>query len=77
MGTLQASGVVRVFLLLDKDRAGTDAAKKLTNLIEHNTDLKVYDVSDILDEGQDPGSLSQSEVDFLVKYINKTVAKQP
>lgn len=77
LAPLQASGVVRVFLLLDRDRAGTDAAKKLTDLIERYTDLKVYDVSDILDDGQDPGALSQAEVDFLVKYINKTVAKQP
>ncbi|BAV81266.1 DNA primase [Vibrio phage VCPH] len=75
LAPLQASGVVRVFLLLDKDRAGTDSALKLTNLIERNTDMKVYDVSDVLDEGQDPGALSQSEVDFLVKYIEKVVAQ--
>lgn len=75
LAPLQASGVVRVFMLLDNDLAGKAATEKVRKIIESTTDLKVYDISDFLDEGQDAGDLSQDDVDFLAKYIKKQLAK--
>lgn len=75
LAPLQASGIVRVFLLLDNDVAGKAATDKIRNIIETTTDLKVYDISDFLDEGQDAGDLTKEEVDLLGKYIKKQLAK--
>lgn len=76
LAPIMASGIVRVFLLLDKDRAGTDSAIKLKKMIESKTDLRVYDLGDFLDDGQDPGDLKQDEVDWLLKYMKNTIAKE-
>ncbi|CAM0082160.1 DNA primase [Vibrio phage D51] len=76
LAPLQASGVVRVFMLLDRDRAGTDAAIKIKNMIESKLDMKVYDVSDFLDKGQDPGDLTKEEVDLLGRFIERTIARE-
>ncbi len=75
LAPLQASGVVRVFMLLDNDVAGKAATEKVRKIIESTTDLVVYDISDFLEEGQDAGDLSQDDVDFLSKYIKKQLAK--
>jgi DNA primase len=75
LAPLQASGVVRVFMLLDSDSAGKAATEKIRTIIETTTDLVVYDISDFLEDGQDAGDLSQDEVDFLAKYIKKQLAK--
>ena len=74
LAPLQASGVVRVFMLLDNDVAGKAATEKVRKIIESTTDLKVYDISDFLEDGQDAGDLSQDDVDFLAKYIQKQLA---
>ena len=76
LAPLAASGVVRVFMLLDRDRAGTDAGIKIKNMIEKTMDIKVYDVSEFLDKGQDPGDLTQDEVDLLRKFIKRAIAKE-
>lgn len=75
LAPLQASGVVRVFMLLDSDSAGKAATEKIRKIIEDTTDLVVYDISDFLEGGQDAGDLSQDDVDFLSKYIEKQLAK--
>lgn len=75
LAPLQASGVVRVFMLLDSDSAGKAATEKIRKIIEDTTDLIVYDISDFLEDGQDAGDLSQDDVDFLSKYIKKQLAK--
>jgi hypothetical protein len=74
LAPLMASGVVRVFMLLDSDSAGKAATEKIRKIIEDTTDLVVYDISDFLEDGQDAGDLSQADVDFLAKYINKQLA---
>lgn len=76
LAPLQASGVVRVFMLLDRDRAGTDAGIKIKKMIESKTDMKVYDISEFLDKGQDPGDLDQSEVDLLRRFMKSAIAKE-
>lgn len=74
LAPLMAAGVTRIVLLLDGDSAGKNSTRKLTSMIEAKTDLRVFDASGLLPEGEDPGSLSQDEVTLLHKYIKKLIA---
>lgn len=67
-------GVRRVLVLLDNDKAGRYAAKKMVDIIQAKTTCQVMDISHFLKEGQDPGELTQKEVDKLSKNIKKLLA---
>ena len=65
IGAYKAQGITHVFILFDGDIAGSDGADRLKPLIE---ELE-YIVEVIhLAEGQDPGVLSQEEVNSIKEY---------
>lgn len=58
-------GVEKIFILYDGDTAGREAAKKIKPLIEAaNFLVEIID----LPEGQDPGVITQEDVDSLIEY---------
>lgn len=62
----KVQGVAKVYLLFDADKPGKDAAKKLKPIIENvGFSVEILD----LEEGKDPGDLSQEEVDSIKEYI--------
>lgn len=59
-------GVTHVFIMYDGDNAGREAANKLKPLIEE-MELTVEIIN--LQDDQDPGELSQEDVDSIKEYI--------
>lgn len=68
---LMLSGIRDIFLLLDNDKAGNNAANYLKKVIEIKTNIRVNIMNSYLPEGKDPGNLNESEVNFLMTEINK------
>lgn len=62
----KAQGISKIILLFDGDIAGRSAAKELKPLIE--AEDFVVEIVDLPDD-EDPGSLSQEDVDTLKEYI--------
>lgn len=60
-------GVEKVYLMLDPDTAGKEAASKLKPLIEAQ-DFQVEVIE--LEEGTDPGDLTQDTVNMIKGYID-------
>lgn len=60
-------GVTHVFIMYDGDDAGREAAEKIKPLIEE-MELVVEIIK--LQDDQDPGELSQEEVDSIKEYVN-------
>jgi DNA primase len=61
----KAQGITKVYILFDGDEAGRTAAKKLRPLVEEqNFIVELVDLPD----GQDPGDLSQEDVDSIKEY---------
>jgi DNA primase len=58
-------GVEKIFVLYDGDAAGREAAKKIKPLIE--TAGFLVEIID-LPEGQDPGVITQEDVNSLIEY---------
>ena len=61
-------GIEKIFILYDGDEAGRVAAIKIKPLIEE-CDFEVEIVK--LEEGSDPGDMSQEDVDSLIEYCNE------
>lgn len=76
LAPLTASGITRIVLLLDGDGAGQLATAKLEKLIKAKTSCRVFDASDFLLPGQDPGGLDEDEVHQLQNYIEKLLANK-
>lgn len=64
----KSQGVSNIYICFDGDKAGTEAAAKLKPLLE-NIGFNVEIIE--LEEGTDPGVMSQEDVDRLAKYIVK------
>jgi len=65
---LKLQGINRIVLLLDGDAAGVQAAATLEPMLQQAG----FDVLNIeLEEDRDPGELSQTEVNQLIKYYDK------
>ncbi len=60
-------GVNKFYILFDGDSAGVKAGKKLEELMTE----KGWNAQhiDILEDGEDPGSLSEAEIQFIMKEI--------
>jgi DNA primase len=58
-------GIEKMFILYDGDQAGRDAAKKIKPLIE-----EAGFIAEIIDlpEGQDPGIITQEDINSLIEY---------
>lgn len=69
-------GVRRFLILMDNDKAGRYAAKKMMDVIKTKTGCQVIDISDYLEPGADPGGLTQDEVDALSSRIETLLANQ-
>lgn len=67
-------GTRKFLVLLDNDKAGRYAAKKLVDLIKLKTKCECIDISTYLDEGDDPGGLTQKEVNKLSRQLESLVA---
>jgi DNA primase len=65
MLSYKVMGIEKVFILYDGDEAGREAAKKIKPLIEEAGFL-----TEIIDlpEGQDPGVITQEDVNSLIEY---------
>lgn len=63
----KAQGITKVYIMFDGDDAGRDAAYKLKPLIE-DMELTVEIIK--LEDGSDPGELTQEYVDSLKEYVN-------
>lgn len=68
-------GVTKILVLMDRDKAGKYAAKKMVDILRIKTRCEVVDITDFLDIGQDPGELTQKEVDQLNRRIKKLIAR--
>lgn len=60
-------GVSKIYLMLDGDDPGREAAKKLKPLIEQE-EFECEIIT--LEDGQDPGELPQDYIDSIKEYIN-------
>jgi DNA primase len=60
-------GTEKIYIMFDGDDAGREAAKKLKPLLEE-LEFEVENIS--LEDGQDPGELSQEYVDSIKEYVN-------
>ncbi len=69
------AGATKFLVLMDRDKAGKYAAKKMVDIITIKTRCEAIDITDFLDVGQDPGELSQEEVDTLARRVKKLVAR--
>lgn len=69
------AGTKIVLILLDNDKAGNDAAEKLSRMIRNKTRLIPIVGNSLLPEGKDPGELDQEEVTELAENIEILVAK--
>lgn len=62
----KTQGISHVFILFDGDDAGREAAKKIKPLIEEME--LIVEILNLQDD-QDPGELSQEEVDGIKEYV--------
>ncbi|AJF40878.1 DNA primase [Vibrio phage phi 3] len=69
------SGVGRIILLLDNDKAGKYSSRKLVDLLRATCKVRVDDLAYLLPEGKDPGDLTQEEVTKLSKKLENHLAK--
>lgn len=69
------SGVRRFLVLMDNDKAGRYAAKKMVDIIRLKTKCESLDISYMLEPGTDPGGLTQDEVNSLKKQIENLIAR--
>lgn len=66
--TLRTQGISKIYLMYDGDEAGQQAMDKLIPVLEECE----YEVEKIvLEDGTDPGELSQEYVDSIREYINE------
>lgn len=70
---LMLSGVQDVFILLDNDKAGNNAAEYLRKGIEYQTNLRVHIFNGYLPEGKDPGELTFEEAAEVYKHIRNVL----
>lgn len=61
-------GITKVYILFDGDEAGRDAALKIKDMLILKTEMSVEILQ--LSAGQDPGELTQAQVDMLNKAID-------
>lgn len=71
----QIAGIRRFLLLMDNDKAGRYAAKKLEDIIRIKTKCEALDISYMLESGGDPGALTEDEVKALSKQIENLIAR--
>lgn len=65
---LQAQGIKKIYILFDGDKPGREAATTLKPVLEEaGYFVEVIDLPD----DEDPGSLTQEYVDYLIRYINE------
>jgi DNA primase len=65
---LRTQGISKIYLMFDGDEAGQQAMDKLIPVLEEAE----YTVEKItLEDGTDPGELSQEYVDSIKEYINE------
>lgn len=69
------AGVTKFLVLMDRDKAGKYAAKKMVDTIKVRTQAEAIDITDYLDVGQDPGELTIEEVRVLDRRIKKLIAR--
>lgn len=69
------SGVRKFLILLDNDKAGRYAAKKIEDIIRMKTKMEALDISYMLEPGKDPGCLTHQEVNKLAYQIEKLIAR--
>lgn len=69
------SGVRRFLILMDNDKAGRYAAKKMLDVIKIKTKCEVIDISYMLEPGDDPGCLTKQGVKSLSEQIEKLIAR--
>lgn len=63
----KAQGVTKIFICFDPDEAGAKAAKELKPRLEsYGFEVEIL----TLEEGTDPGDMSQDDVDSLKEYVN-------
>ena len=65
---LRAQGINKIYLMYDGDEAGQEAMNKLQPILEE-CEYQVEKI--VLQEGTDPGELSQDYVDSIKDYINE------
>lgn len=70
------AGTKVVVILLDNDKSGQVAAEKLARMIRDKTRLTPIVANHLLSDGQDPGELTEEEVEELYKSIEILVAKE-
>jgi|TARA_B110000908_G_C10262223_1_gene460232 DNA primase len=64
------AGLQKVYLLMDGDSAGRNAAEHIEKMIKHKTDLIVESIP--LEEGEDPATMSDHEINKLKKYLQNS-----
>lgn len=69
------AGARKFLVLMDNDKAGRYAAKKLVDTIRVKTKCEAIDISYMLEPGEDPGGLDKEAVDKLSKQIEKLIAR--
>jgi len=63
---LKVQGVTKLYIMFDGDTAGREAAEKLKPLLEaENFEVEIVEMED----GKDPGDLTQEDVDSILDYI--------
>jgi DNA primase len=62
---LKLQGVSKIYILFDGDKAGRDGAKKLKEALKDSYSTEILD----LDDGVDPGSLNQEDVNYIKSYL--------
>lgn len=70
------SGTRFVVIVLDNDKSGNEAAKKLSKLIRDKTRLIPVIGNFLIPEGKDPGELSAEEVDQFIRNVEILIAEQ-
>lgn len=67
------AGTQRILLLLDGDKAGKYATKKLTDILKAKTDCEIIDISNLLPKDEDAGSLNQKQVNKLAESVKNII----
>jgi len=67
------SGVSTIVLLFDNDRAGREAANKISKSIETKLHTRVVIANHLLPDNGDPGALNKMEVSILEKKVKKLI----
>lgn len=71
----QIAGTTHVVIILDNDKSGNEAAKKLAKLIRDKTRIMPIVGNFLLPEGKDPGDLDAEEVDQLIRNVEILIAE--